>query len=53
MGHLEIGKILKKEAMGLGDVKLVAGFGAMIGWELTILAIVAAAFIGVIFSVPT
>lgn len=40
-----------KEAMGLGDVHLMAGVGACLGWIDPILAFFAAAFIGVFFEV--
>lgn len=40
-----------KEAMGLGDVHLMAGVGACLGWIDPILAFFAAAFIGVAFEV--
>lgn len=38
--------VFKKEAMGGGDVKLMAGIGAVIGWERVLLAIFIASFIG-------
>ena len=38
--------IYKKEAMGGGDVKLMAGVGAVIGWERVLFAIFLASFIG-------
>jgi leader peptidase (prepilin peptidase)/N-methyltransferase len=34
------------EAMGLGDVKMMLGVGALLGWRLTILSIFLAAFAG-------
>ncbi|MBX3361621.1 MAG: A24 family peptidase [Phycisphaeraceae bacterium] len=40
-----------KEALGLGDVHLMAGVGACLGWIDPILAFFAAAFIGVFFEV--
>lgn len=40
-----------KEALGLGDVHLMAGVGACVGWIDPILAFFAAAFIGVFFEV--
>ncbi|MCL1971767.1 MAG: prepilin peptidase [Endomicrobia bacterium] len=38
--------MFKKEAMGGGDVKLMAGVGAIIGWEKVLLAIFIASFLG-------
>lgn len=40
-----------KEALGLGDVHLMAGVGACLGWIDPILAFFAAAFIGVFYEV--
>ena len=42
------GKILKKEAMGFGDVKLLAMIGAFIGWKLTAVCIFFASLSGAI-----
>jgi len=38
--------ILKKEAMGMGDVKLLAMIGACIGWKLTLMTIFFSSMIG-------
>lgn len=38
--------ILKKEGMGLGDVKLVAAIGAFCGWEGTLTALFGGAILG-------
>ena len=38
--------IFKKEAMGGGDIKLMAGIGAIIGWEKVLFAIFIASFLG-------
>lgn len=43
--------ILKKEAMGGGDVKLMAAFGALFGWQDAILSIILAAFLGSISGI--
>ena len=43
--------IFKKEAMGMGDIKLVAMFGAFIGIKLTLLAIFLSSVIGSIAGV--
>ncbi|MCL2485314.1 MAG: prepilin peptidase [Endomicrobia bacterium] len=41
----------KKEAMGGGDVKLMAGIGAIIGWDKALLAIFIAAVLGSIVGI--
>ena len=38
--------ILKKEAMGGGDVKLLAAMGTFIGYKLVILTLILASFVG-------
>lgn len=44
-------KILKKEGMGGGDVKLLAAFGAWMGWKAVIAIVVLASFLGTIGGV--
>jgi leader peptidase (prepilin peptidase) / N-methyltransferase len=44
-------KLRGVEAMGLGDVKMMAMVGALLGWRLTILSIFLAAFVGAAFGV--
>ncbi|HBR58633.1 MAG TPA: prepilin peptidase [Blastocatellia bacterium] len=39
------------DAMGLGDVKMMLGVGALIGWKLTIIAIFIAAFSGAVIGI--
>jgi leader peptidase (prepilin peptidase)/N-methyltransferase len=40
-------KVLKKkEAMGVGDIKLMAAIGSIFGWETALLSIILGAFIG-------
>jgi len=38
--------LFRKEAMGFGDVKLMAMVGGILGWKLAVMAIVLAAFAG-------
>jgi leader peptidase (prepilin peptidase)/N-methyltransferase len=45
-------KLLRSvDAMGLGDVKLLLGIGALLGWRLTILTIFIGAFTGTIAGI--
>ncbi len=41
-------KILRKDAMGFGDVKLLGGIGAFIGWQGAVFALFGGAVIGTI-----
>lgn len=44
-----VGKLVfKKQAMGGGDVKLMAMIGAVMGWQLSIFTFVLACFVGVV-----
>ncbi|MGH9948939.1 MAG: prepilin peptidase [Pyrinomonadaceae bacterium] len=50
-----VGAIWKKlrgvEAMGLGDVKMMLGFGALLGWRLAFLSILLASFAGALIGI--
>lgn len=39
------------DAMGLGDVKMMLGVGALLGWRLTLLSIFIAAFAGAVIGI--
>lgn len=43
--------LFRKEAMGGGDVKLMAGVGALVGWEGVITTVVFASVLGLIYSI--
>ncbi|MBR4591694.1 MAG: prepilin peptidase [Elusimicrobiaceae bacterium] len=43
--------LFKKEAMGGGDVKLMGGVGALIGWQGVITTIVFASFLGLVYAI--
>ncbi len=49
MPHMEVTcseLVLPREAMGLGDVKFMAGIGAFIGWQGTMFSLMASSLIG-------
>ena len=45
-------KLLKKEAMGFGDVKLLAGYGALMGLDCAVVTLILAAFFGILIMIP-
>lgn len=45
-------RVLKKEAMGFGDVKLLAGYGALMGITGAVETLLVAAILGIIVMVP-
>ena len=45
-------KILKKDAMGFGDVKLLAGYGALMGLDGAVETLILAAFLGIVVMIP-
>jgi leader peptidase (prepilin peptidase) / N-methyltransferase len=45
------GIVFKKEAMGLGDVKLAAMLGAFLGWQNILLILVLSSFLGSVIGV--
>ncbi len=44
--------IFRKEAMGLGDVKLMAFVGGVTGWQVAVIAFFVAPFFGLLMGIP-
>jgi leader peptidase (prepilin peptidase)/N-methyltransferase len=44
--------IFRKEAMGLGDVKLIALIGAFVGWKAAVMSVFFASVLGTLYSIP-
>ena len=45
MGEL-VSRVLGKDALGFGDVKMIAMMGAFLGWQMTLVALFLASFLG-------
>jgi len=43
--------ILRKEAMGMGDIKLVAGMGAFLGWQAPLFIIAVSSVLGSVIGI--
>lgn len=50
MGEL-VSRVLGREALGFGDVKMIAMMGAFLGWQLTLVALFLASFAGSVIGV--
>jgi leader peptidase (prepilin peptidase)/N-methyltransferase len=50
MGEL-VSRILGKDALGFGDVKMIAMMGAFLGWQLTLVALFLASFAGSVIGI--
>jgi leader peptidase (prepilin peptidase) / N-methyltransferase len=50
MGEL-VSRVLAKEALGFGDVKMIAMMGAFLGWQQTLVALFLASFLGSLIGV--
>jgi len=48
LGHI----VFQKEALGLGDVKLMAMIGAFFGWKVVLVAFFLAPFLGLLYGLP-
>jgi leader peptidase (prepilin peptidase)/N-methyltransferase len=44
--------LLRKEAMGIGDAKMLAMIGAFFGWKVAVVAFFLSPFIGLLYGVP-
>lgn len=50
MGEL-VSRVLGKEALGFGDVKMIAMMGAFLGWQMTLVALFLASFLGSVIGI--
>jgi leader peptidase (prepilin peptidase) / N-methyltransferase len=46
-----VSRVLGKEALGFGDVKMVAMMGAFLGWQLTLVALFLASMLGSVIGI--
>jgi leader peptidase (prepilin peptidase)/N-methyltransferase len=46
-----VSRLLGKDALGFGDVKMVAMMGAFLGWKLTLVALFMASFLGSVIGI--
>jgi leader peptidase (prepilin peptidase)/N-methyltransferase len=44
--------IFQREAMGIGDAKLMAMMGAFLGWKVAVISFFLAPFIGLLYGIP-
>jgi leader peptidase (prepilin peptidase)/N-methyltransferase len=50
MGEV-VSRVLGKEALGFGDVKMIAMMGAFLGWQLTLVSLFLASFLGSVIGI--
>jgi leader peptidase (prepilin peptidase)/N-methyltransferase len=46
-----VSRVLGKEALGFGDVKMIAMMGAFLGWQLTLVSLFLASFLGSVIGI--
>jgi leader peptidase (prepilin peptidase)/N-methyltransferase len=46
-----VSRVLGKEALGFGDVKMIAMMGAFLGWQLTLVSLFMASFLGSVIGI--
>jgi leader peptidase (prepilin peptidase) / N-methyltransferase len=46
-----VSRVLGKDALGFGDVKMVAMMGAFLGWQLTLVALFLASMLGSVIGI--
>ncbi len=46
-----VSRVLGKDALGFGDVKMTAMMGAFLGWQLTLVALFLASFLGSVIGI--